>query len=126
MIGNLLANVRVHTPSDTPVELVLRTQADGADGRRAEVRVVDHGPGISPEDAPHVFDRFYRADRGRSRETGGSGLGLSIAASIVAAHGGGTWHEPTPGGGATFGIWLPLTGSSQPTPGRVSAGDPTL
>jgi two-component system, OmpR family, sensor kinase len=118
VVGNLLANVRVHTPAETPVELVLRP-AEAADGARwAELRVVDHGPGVPPDHAPHVFDRFYRADPGRSRETGGSGLGLSIVASIVAAHGGRIWHESTPGGGATFGVLLPLTAPSQPAPGQ--------
>jgi len=118
IVGNLLGNVRLHTPADTPIEVVLRetTTTDGA--RWAEVRVVDHGPGIPPEHAARIFDRFYRADAGRSRETGGSGLGLSIAASIVAALGGRLWHEATPGGGATFCALLPLTATSQPTPGQ--------
>ena len=83
VVGNLLANVRVHTPAGTPAEVILRR-----DGDAAELRVVDHGPGIDPEHGPRVFDRFYRADPGRSRERGGSGLGLSIVASVVAAHGG--------------------------------------
>ncbi|MCJ7710467.1 MAG: HAMP domain-containing histidine kinase [Chloroflexi bacterium] len=121
VIGNLLANVRVHTPATTPLEMILRR-----DGDRAELRVVDHGPGIDPEHAPRVFDRFFRADPGRSRERGGSGLGLSIVASIVDAHGGGLWHEATPGGGATFGAWLPFTAGSQPDPGRSPAPPPTL
>jgi two-component system OmpR family sensor kinase len=134
VVGNLLANARVHTPADTPVEVILRssTAPDGA--QWAELRVVDHGPGVPPEHAARVFDRFYRADAGRSRETGGSGLGLSIVASLVAAHGGRLWHEATPGGGATFGVLLPLasapappaapapsaplSASSQPTPGQ--------
>lgn len=126
VVGNLLGNARVHTPADTPIELVLRHIASADGSRWAELRVVDHGPGIPPEHASRVFDRFYRADPGRSRETGGSGLGLPIAASIVAAHGGQLWHEATPGGGATFGLRLPvagvpgasLTATSQPTPGQ--------
>jgi two-component system OmpR family sensor kinase len=88
--------------------------------------VVDHGPGIEPGHGPRVFDRFYRADPARSRERGGTGLGLSIVASIVGAHGGRLWHEATPGGGATFGAWLPFTGSSQRDPGDGSAPDVTL
>jgi two-component system OmpR family sensor kinase len=127
VVGNLLGNVRVHTPAGTPVEVVLREAAAPDGARWAEVRVVDHGPGIPPEHTARVFDRFYRADAGRSRERGGSGLGLSIVASIVAAHGGRLWHEATPGGGATFGALLPsagpapdapLTAGSQPTPGQ--------
>jgi len=121
VIGNLLANVRVHTPAATPVEVILRP-----DGDRAELRVVDHGPGIDPEHAPRVFDRFFRADPGRSRDRGGTGLGLSIVASIVTAHGGSPWHEATPGGGATFGAWLPFTASSQPDPGQGSGPASTL
>lgn len=114
--GNLLANVRVHTPAGTPVEVFLRR--DGAEPGWAELRVVDHGPGVPPEHAVRVFDRFYRADVGRSRETGGSGLGLSIVASLAAVHGGHLWHEATPGGGATFGVLLPLTVTSQAAPGE--------
>jgi two-component system OmpR family sensor kinase len=120
VVANLVANVRVHTPPSTPVEVVLRTVAESG---TAELRIVDHGPGIDPVASAHVFDRFYRADPGRSRERGGSGLGLSIVASIVQAHGGRLWHEPTPGGGATFGVRLGLTGSSQVAPGS-SSGDP--
>jgi two-component system OmpR family sensor kinase len=124
VIGNLIANVRVHTPPDAPVEVVLRGAADGAEAAGgsardpfAELRVVDHGPGIDPEHAARVFDRFYRADPARSRDRGGSGLGLSIVASITQALGGRLWLEPTPGGGATFVVQLPLTGSSQPDRG---------
>ncbi len=121
VVGNLLANVRVHTPAGTPVEVILRR-----DGEGAELRVTDHGPGIEPEHEPRVFDRFYRVDPGRARERGGTGLGLSIIASIVGAHGGRLWHEATPGGGATFGVWLPFTGSSQPDPGGGSGETPNL
>ena len=108
VIGNLLANVRVHTPSSTPVDVTLAAAEDAA-----ELRVADHGPGIDREHGARVFDRFYRADPGRSRDRGGSGLGLSIVASITHALGGQLWHEATPGGGATFVVRLPLTGSSQ-------------
>jgi two-component system, OmpR family, sensor kinase len=116
VVGNLLANVRVHTPAATPVEVRVR-----ADGASAEVRIVDHGPGIEVAHGSAVFDRFYRADPGRSRDNGGAGLGLSIVASIVSAHEGRLWHEATPGGGATFVVQLPLTASSQPVSGAASA-----
>jgi two-component system OmpR family sensor kinase len=102
LVGNLLVNVRVHTPPDSPVEVVLTTR-DAV----CELRIADHGPGIDPEHIDHVFDRFYRADAGRSRDRGGSGLGLAIAASVAAAHGGSIAHSPTPGGGATFTLTLP-------------------
>jgi two-component system OmpR family sensor kinase len=116
VVGNLLANVRVHTPTATPVEVQVRV-----DGASAETRIVDHGPGIDVAHGSAVFDRFYRADPGRSRDNGGAGLGLSIVASIVAAHDGRLWHEATPGGGATFVVQLPLTASSQPVSGTASA-----
>ncbi len=103
VVGNLLANVRVHTPAGSPAEVVLHQ-----DGDWAELRVIDHGPGIDPEHGALVFDRFFRADKGRSREHGGTGLGLSIVASLVHAHGGQVGHEPTPGGGATFVVRIPL------------------
>ena len=120
VVANLVANVRVHAPPSTPLEVFLRSIPE--DGE-AELRVVDHGPGIDPEAAGRVFDRFYRADPGRSRERGGSGLGLSIVASIVHAHGGRLWHEPTAGGGATFAVRLRtvITGSSQGVPGSRAA-----
>jgi two-component system OmpR family sensor kinase len=102
LVGNLLANVRVHTPPDSPVEVSLT-----ADDDSAVLAVADHGPGIEPEHVEHVFDRFYRADAGRTRDRGGSGLGLAIAASIAVAHGGALEHSVTPGGGATFTLTLP-------------------
>jgi two-component system OmpR family sensor kinase len=121
VVGNLVANVRVHAGPAAAVEIVLRA-VDG----EAELRVVDHGQGIDPADGARVFDRFYRADAGRSRDSGGTGLGLSIVASLVHAHGGRLWHEATPGGGATFAVRLPFTASSQPVPGNATGAAPTL
>ena len=72
------------------------------------LEVVDHGPGIPAAQAGRIFERFYRADPGRSGDQGGSGLGLSIAAAVVHAHGGRIGVDRTPGGGATFRISLPL------------------
>jgi len=129
VVANLLANVRVHAGGASPVEVMLRTlptEATASAGATAELRVVDHGPGIDPADAAHVFDRFYRSDPGRSRERGGAGLGLSIVASIVAAHGGRLWHERTANGGATFAFTLERlesTAESQVAPGSPS-GEP--
>jgi two-component system OmpR family sensor kinase len=72
------------------------------------VEVADHGPGLTPEQAERVFERFYRADQARTRQAGGTGLGLAIVSALVAAHGGTVTVAPTPGGGATFRIVLPL------------------
>jgi two-component system, OmpR family, sensor kinase len=73
----------------------------------AVLEVIDHGPGLTREQAEHVFERFYRADQART--SGGTGLGLAIVAALVAAHGGATWVRSRPGHGATFCIALPLS-----------------
>ena len=78
----------------------------GAPWPAAVLEVADAGPGLAPDQADHVFERFYRADQART--TGGSGLGLAIVAALVAAHGGAVWVDSRPGGGATFAIALPL------------------
>ncbi len=75
-------------------------------GPAAVLEVTDHGPGLRPEQAEHVFERFYRGDPART--TGGTGLGLAIVAALVSAHGGATWVKSQPGEGATFCIALPL------------------
>ncbi len=104
VLENLLANALRHTPAGTPVEIGAGVR-DGS----AVLRVVDHGPGVAPEDARRVFERFYRADASRVRtQGGGSGLGLAIVAAIVGAHGGAVRLVPTPGGGATAEVALPL------------------
>ncbi|WP_045875764.1 HAMP domain-containing sensor histidine kinase [Pseudofrankia sp. DC12] len=118
-VGNLVRNALVYTPADTPVSIEITTvepaqqrartaSADQtADLGKVVIAVIDHGPGILPEATDHIFERFYRADEGRSRDAGGSGLGLSIVAAVAAAHGGSVAHEPTPGGGATFRLTIP-------------------
>jgi two-component system OmpR family sensor kinase len=106
LLANLMGNVRMHTPPDTPVEVGLR-----ADGGEAVLSVRDHGPGIPEEALPHVFDRFYRVDKGRSRAAGGSGLGLAIVAATVAAHQGTVTIEvPEDGIGLIATVRLPLMG----------------
>ncbi len=79
--------------------------------REAEVSVRDDGIGIPKEDLPRIFERFYRVDKGRSKELGGTGLGLSIVKHIVQAHGGRIWAESTFGKGSTFHFTLPLRSS---------------
>ena len=89
------------------------------------LEVADRGPGLTPDQAERVFERFYRADQARARHAGGAGLGLAIVAALVMAHGGAVRVEPTPGGGATFRIALPLApealgpaADEQPGPGQ--------
>ncbi|GAA1797666.1 HAMP domain-containing sensor histidine kinase [Nostocoides veronense] len=103
VFGNLLTNAIRHTPEGTPIDVVL----GGADGI-AVVEVRDHGPGIDEATKTRVFERFFREDKARSRESGGTGLGLAIVAAIVERHGGRVGIKPTPGGGATFVVELPL------------------
>jgi len=102
-VGNLMRNALVHTPHASPIEVALETH-DGV----ATMSVVDHGPGLKPDDAGRVFEPFYRADASRSRDSGGAGLGLSIVAAVVDAHGGSIKVGETPGGGATFEVELPI------------------
>jgi two-component system OmpR family sensor kinase len=110
VFANLLANAVRHTPSGTPIEVVIGTNGDG---EHARIEVRDHGNGIDDATARRVFERFYRSDFARSRESGGSGLGLAIVAAIVAGHDGRVGVAHTLGGGATFVVELP-TGNSQP------------
>jgi two-component system OmpR family sensor kinase len=105
---NLIGNALTHTPPGTPV-----TVRVGVISASVLFEVVDSGPGIGTEHAKRVFERFYRVDPARSRNherspAVGSGLGLSIVAALVAAHGGTVRHVPTPGGGATFTATFPL------------------
>ena len=78
------------------------------------ITVEDDGPGLGSEDAARVFERFFRADASRSRRFGGSGLGLSIVASITRAHGGTVTAGARPGGGTVFTVRLPLAGAPRP------------
>jgi two-component system OmpR family sensor kinase len=99
---NLLANAARFTPKDKPV-----VAAFGKAGRKTIIEVRDQGPGIPENLRDKVFERFYRADNSRNRETGGSGLGLAIVKAIVERHGGTIVANETPGGGATFRVELP-------------------
>ncbi|MFE0450565.1 ATP-binding protein [Streptomyces sp. NPDC058914] len=102
VLDNLLTNAAVHTPAGTPVSVALSVTA-----HTAAVRVADRGPGIPPGDRQRVFDRFYRVDKARSRDRGGSGLGLAVARSLVEAHGGTLALDATPAP-TVFTLTLPL------------------
>ncbi len=79
----------------------------GVQNDRVLARVIDHGAGLPPEMTTKVFERFYRGDSSRTRQTGGAGLGLAIVSSLVQAHAGYVGYEGTPGGGSTFIVSLP-------------------
>ena len=103
VVDNLLGNARSHTPSGTSVRVTVRRDLGDA-----VVEVADEGPGMSAEEASHAFERFYRADSSRVRDSGGVGLGLSIVAAVTEAHGGSVSVESEPGHGTTFRVRLPL------------------
>ncbi|HEX5904342.1 MAG TPA: ATP-binding protein [Actinomycetota bacterium] len=102
VLFNLLDNAVRFTPEGGRVT-VSASRHNGS----VDVAVADTGPGIAPEDLPRVFERFYRVDESRSRDDGGTGIGLAIARSVVEAHGGRIWAESEPGRGSTFTFELP-------------------
>ena len=104
MLDNLLENARVHVPDGTPTRVRV-----GVDGGEVVLTVADDGPGMDADTAARAFERFYRGDPARSRATGGAGLGLSIVAAIVEAHGGTVALLPTDTG-ATFEVRIPTEG----------------
>jgi two-component system OmpR family sensor kinase len=125
VIGNLMGNALTHTPDGTPISVRISSGSlpgPGGSGNGPDLpaghspasvpavllEVADTGPGLTPEQAEHAFERFYRADPARTRKAGGAGLGLAIVSALVAAHGGTVWVDSAPGKGATFGIALPL------------------
>jgi two-component system, OmpR family, sensor kinase len=112
---NLIGNAIQHTPSQTPVTITVTTIPGGA-----QLTVADQGPGMTAEQAAHVFERFYRTDDSRSRSRGGTGLGLAIAASLTAAHGGHITLDTQPDHGAAFHLRLPAANS----PAEQSATSP--
>jgi len=110
-VANLLENAVRLAPQGSRIRL-----ATGSEGDQAWIAVADEGPGIAPEDQPHVFDRFWRADKGRSRADGGTGLGLAIVRQIAEGHGGQVRLRSKVGVGSSFVIWLPVAASSSPEP----------
>ncbi|MFK0286033.1 ATP-binding protein [Streptomyces sp. NPDC090499] len=110
-LGNLVSNAIRHTPADGTVTVSARRAGDDV-----VLTVTDTGPGIAADDLPHVFERFWRAEKSRSRRTGGSGLGLPIVRHLLAAHDGTAEVRSEPGKGAEFTLRLPAA----PAPADVS------
>jgi two-component system, OmpR family, sensor kinase len=114
VLANLMSNALTHTPAGSPIEVRAGTHLqDGVPA--AALEVVDHGPGLTRQQAERVFERFYRVDPARSHAAGGTGLGLSIVAALVAAHGGTVEADSVPGHGARFRVVVPLAPDA-PTP----------
>ncbi|WP_261717445.1 HAMP domain-containing sensor histidine kinase [Streptomyces sp. FZ201] len=101
-LGNLVSNALRHTPPGGTVTLAARREDD-----EVVLDVTDTGTGIAADELPHVFDRFWRSEKSRSRRTGGSGLGLPIVRHLLAAHGGTAEASSEPGSGSVFTLRLP-------------------
>ncbi len=109
VLGNLLTNALRHTPEGGCVTLSAAAtppRSGGAGGGMVEITVADTGMGISPEDLPYIFERFWRGEKSRSRVGGETGLGLAIAKQLVELHGGTIGVESAPGGGSKFRFTL--------------------
>lgn len=102
ILGNLLSNAIRYTPPGGHIDIRLNCSQSGI-----QLEVHDSGPGIPEEALPNIFERFYRADKARSRSEGGSGLGLAIARQLARAHGGRLTAENNPEGGAVFKLTIP-------------------
>jgi signal transduction histidine kinase len=103
VMANLLGNAAKYSPPPLPV--VVRARAHEG---RVVVSVSDQGPGLAPDDAAHIFDKYYRTKQGSASDAKGLGLGLYISRLIVEAHGGHIWVESEPGRGAAFCFSLPV------------------
>ncbi|MEE9215892.1 MAG: HAMP domain-containing sensor histidine kinase [Anaerolineales bacterium] len=102
VLGNLVSNAMRHTPRGGQILLVAHARNSSV-----EIQVTDNGPGIDPEDLPHIFERFYRGDKSRQRDGSGSGLGLAIAKSLTEAQGGTIRAESQLGQGTTILLRIP-------------------
>ena len=102
VLTNLIENALQYTPRGGAVRVMLAEKAGAI-----QVAVADTGAGIDPQDLPHIFERFYRADKSRDRSIGGAGLGLAIARQVVELHGSVLEVESRPGEGARFAFSLP-------------------
>ncbi len=103
VLTNILDNALRYTPDNGRVDISARHIDD-----HIEIAIQDSSEGVTPEEAAHLFDRFYRADESRTRDDGGSGLGLAIAKSIIEMHKGRIWAESERGKGLKVLIMLPL------------------
>jgi len=110
IIDNLIGNAIQHTPPGSPVTVTVMSEPG-----RVRLTVADRGPGLTPEQASRAFERFYRTDGARNRASGGAGLGLAIAASLAAAHGGELTIDTRAGYGAAFHLRLPRPETFQVT-----------
>jgi two-component system sensor histidine kinase BaeS len=111
VFNNLVSNALRYTPAGGTVTLGARVDGERADDNNILLTVADTGAGIDPAALPHIFDRFFRADKART-DNGESGLGLPIVKSIVQAHGGSVDVTSMPGQGTTFSVTLPTDDSS--------------
>ena len=135
VVVNLLSNAVKFTPEQGTIRVVVRegTGEDGAftssvaSGSCAEICVRDTGPGIPPEELPHVFDRFHQVEHAMAHEHAGSGIGLALAKELVELHGGEIRVESEPGFGCAFFVLLPLSGERGRSEGdgEVEIGTPT-
>jgi two-component system OmpR family sensor kinase len=105
-VFNLLDNAVRYTSPQGQIELKLALNVNAPN--QAIISVRDNGSGIAPEELPHIFERFYRADRSRARQTGNAGLGLAIVKAIIEAHGGQVFVSSEPGKGTCFSLTLPI------------------
>jgi heavy metal sensor kinase len=119
LLLNLVDNAIKYTPAGGTISLGLY-----GEGNWARLEVADTGIGIPADDLPHIFDRFYRSDKARSRTMGGAGLGLAIVREIAEAHGGRVEVFSTPGQGTLFRVWLPRNAERAALPEPVAAGEP--
>jgi signal transduction histidine kinase len=108
VLGNIVGNAVQLTPAPGEIRLAVEVAGD-----RAQLRISDTGPGIAPDELPHLFERFYRTDASMRAAMPGTGLGLTIARSLVEAHGGTLGVESELGAGTTFVVALPLVGAAR-------------